>query len=78
MSIHQNLGADFCAPKSGLGKNLGKFKLDVHPNLSILQKSFYENHMILSPGKCHDTLLGAHIHIDYITLKLKVVETKHY
>ena len=58
-----------------LGKNLGKLKLDLQSNLSILQKWFYENYMILNPGKCHDVLLGAHIHIDYISLNNIEIES---
>ena len=31
--------------------------------------------MILNPGKCHDVLLGAHTHIDYISLNNIEIES---
>ena len=41
----------------------------------MLQKRFYQNHMILNPGKCHDMLLRSHTKIDYISLNGIAIES---
>ena len=41
-----------------LGENIDKLNLLLQSNFSILERWFYENPMILNPGKCHYTLLG--------------------
>ena len=58
-----------------VGKNLDKLKLKLQCNFSILQKWFYENHIILNPGKCHHMLVGGHIKIDYISLNVIAIES---
>lgn len=49
-----------------VGKNLDKIKIDLQSNISILQKRFYENHMVLNPGKSHYIFIGGHTKIDCI------------
>ena len=54
---------------------LGKVKLDLRSNFSLLQKWLYENHMIPNPVKCHYMLLGGHTQIDYISLNVFEIES---
>ena len=37
-------------------------------NFLIMQKWFYENHMVLNPGKCHYLVLGNRSNSDTINL----------
>ena len=37
-------------------------------NFLIIQKWFYENHMVLNPGKCHYLVLGNRSNSDTINL----------
>ena len=39
-------------------KNMGKIKIDLEMDFTILHKWFYENHMVLNPGKCHYIVIG--------------------
>ena len=52
---------------NAIGKNLEQLKVDLQPNFSILQKWFYENDMILNPGKYHYLFSGGHIQLDWIS-----------
>ena len=41
-----------------IGKTLTMVKENLKINFFIIQKWFYESHMVLNPGKCHYLVLG--------------------
>ena len=43
-----------------------------------MQKWFYENHMVLNPGKCHYLLLGNRSNSDTINLNRTRLESSSY
>ena len=49
-------------------KNLNMVKENLKINVLIMQKWFYENHMVLNPGKCHYLVVGNRSHSDTINL----------
>ena len=51
-----------------IGKNLNMVKENLEINFLIMQKWFYENHMVLNPGKCHCLVLGNRSNSDTINL----------
>ena len=44
--------------------------------MEFLQAWFYENHMIVHPGKCHYLIIGKGITNKYIELSKKTLDTK--
>ena len=52
-----------------IGKCLNMVKQNLKINFLIMQKWFYENHMVLKPGKCHYLVLGNRSNSDTINLK---------
>ena len=47
-------------------------------NFLIMQKWFYENHMVLNPGKCHYLVLGNRSNSDTINLNgTKLASSSH-
>ena len=51
-----------------IGKSLNMVKENLKINFLIMQKWFYENHMVLNPGKCHYLVLGNRSNSDTINL----------
>ena len=51
-----------------IGKSLNMVKENLKVNFLIMQKWFYENHMVLNPGKCHYLVLGNRSNSDTINL----------
>ena len=51
-----------------IGKSLNMVKENLKINFLIMQKWFYENHMVLNPGKCHYLVLGKRSNSDTINL----------
>ena len=51
-----------------LVKNLNMVKENLKINFFIMQKWFYENHMVLNPEKCHYLVLGKRSNSDTINL----------
>ena len=51
-----------------IGKSLNMVKENLKINFLIMQKWFYENHMVLNPGKCHYLVLGNRSNSDIINL----------
>ena len=49
-------------------KSLNMVKENLKINFLIIQKLFYENHMVLNPGKCHYLVLGKRSRSDTINL----------
>ena len=47
-------------------------------NFLIMQKWFYENHMVLNPGKCHYLVLGKRSNSDTINLNGTKLESSSY
>ena len=63
------------------GKNLNMVKENLKFNFLFMQKWFYENHMVWSPGKCHYFVLGKRSNSDIINLNgtnWQVVVMKNY
>ena len=64
-----------------IGKNLNMVKENLKFNFLVMQKWFFENHMVLNPGKCHYLVLGKRSNSDIINLngtKWQVVVMKNY
>ena len=64
-----------------IGKNLNMVKEILKINFLIMQKWFYQNHMVLNPGKCHYLVLGNRSNSDTINLngtKLASSSYKNY
>ena len=64
-----------------IGKSLNMVKENLKINFLIMQKWFYENHMVLNPGKCHYLVLGKRSNSDTINLNgtnWQVVVMKNY
>ena len=51
-----------------IGKSLNMVKENLKINFIIMQKWFYENHVVLNPGKCHYLVLGTRSNSDTINL----------
>ena len=41
------------------GKDLNRIRRNLETDFMILHQWFHENHMTLSPGKCHDMVIGS-------------------
>ena len=54
-----------------ISKNLHAVKSNIKANVVIKQKWFYENLMVLNPGKCHYILIGNHDEPDKINLNIR-------
>ena len=54
-----------------ISKNLHAVKSNIKANVVIMQKWFYENLMVLNPGKCHYILIGNHDEPDKINLNIR-------
>ena len=54
-----------------ISKNLHAVKSNIKENVVIMQKWFYENLMVLNPGKCHYILIGNHDEPDKINLNIR-------
>ena len=51
-----------------IGKSLNMVKENLKINFLIMREWFYENHMVLNPGKCHYLVLGNRSNSDAISL----------
>ena len=51
-----------------INNNLNAVKSDLEANFTIMQKWFYENHMVFNPEKCNYMLIGNHYEPDKINL----------
>ena len=49
--------------------NFKEVKTILKKNFKLLQAWFYENHMVLNPGKCHNLMLNKDIANKYIELR---------
>ena len=54
-----------------ISKNLHAVKSNIKANVVIMQKWFYENLMVLNPGKYHYILIGNHDEPDKINLNIR-------
>ena len=54
-----------------ISKNLHAVKSNIKANVVIKQKWFYENLMVLNPGKCHYILIGNHDEPDKTNLNIR-------
>ena len=61
-----------------IGKSLNMVKENLKRNFLIMQKWFYENHMVLNPGKCNYLVLGNRSNSDTINLNGTKLASKSY
>ena len=61
-----------------IGKNLNVAKKNLKINFFIMQKWFYENHMVLNPGKSQYLVLGKRSNSDTINLNGTKVASSSY
>ena len=61
-----------------IGKSLNMVKENLKINFLVMQKWFYENHMVLNSRKCHYLVLGNRSNSDTINLDgTKLVSSSH-
>ena len=61
-----------------IGKSLNMVKENLKINVLIMQKWFYENHLVLNPGKCHYLILGNRSNSDTINLNEAKLASSSY
>ena len=61
-----------------IGKSLNMVKETLKINFLIMQKLFYEKHIVLNPGKCHYLVLGNRSNSDTINVNGKKLASSSY
>ena len=61
-----------------IGKSLNMVKETLKINFLIMQKWFYEKHIVLNPGKCHYLVLGNRSNSDTINVNGKKLASSSY
>ena len=56
--------------------NFKKIETSLKKNLELLQGWFYENHMVLNPGKCHHLMINKDIVNEYIVIGKKTLHAE--